>query len=110
MYLGGVSRGAGVALKFALTEKCPVHNCIALCPAVPAIDANDIPIVNNPLKVFFILGSEDHATNQAVEKLRQTLRDRGIRQKVLVVRGLGHAIPGNLSEYTEAGLQFIGSE
>lgn len=108
--LGGVSRGAEIALLSLFSDNTRADGFISVIPSVGTFTKRFIekanPLTRKDLRGFIITGEEDprHHNTQLVFKF---LRDQGIVCQLHSAPGVGHTIPENFDIILEQAINFV---
>lgn len=106
---GGVSQGAAVALRLALTgDSVPALGFIAVVPAIrnAAFDEAISAAARRGVRGWLITGERDYGRSDA-EALRARLIEAGVPCALDVVPGLGHDMPEDFEDRLPSALDFV---
>lgn len=107
--LGGASRGAGVAVEFALRQ-APFASrgfiAVVGSPAPEKIEEHVARAVSARVRGVFITGEHDGARDR-VESTYRLLHDAGMSVSLTVLPGMGHDYPPDFSEHLSEALAYV---
>ncbi|NIO38316.1 hypothetical protein GTO27_11540 [Candidatus Bathyarchaeota archaeon] len=112
--LGGVSRGAEIALMALFLGTAPANGFISVIPSVGSftkrfLEKNHPPKWKGNMRGFIVVGEED-PRHHNTEIVYEFLTKQGVDCQLYSVPKLGHSIPDNFSLILERAVQFVLTE
>lgn len=108
--LAGASQGAGQAIRLAFAKRVPgCRGFIAVVGAPPLerLGPTTESSWGDHVRGFLIAGSEDALSRPSQQRLQSELDGRNVPSRLVIVDGLGHQYPSNLTELTHDAVEFI---
>lgn len=108
VYIGGMSAGGTAAMDFAINQIIPIKRVFGVCPGIPQeFDAERVEKAKlSDLKVMMVAGENDHYIPRQ-EEMITVLQEQNIPYTYIIIPGMGHDIPDDLSERWIEAIQFF---
>ncbi len=103
-----MSAGGTAAMDFAINQIIPIKGVFGICPGIPQeFDNERVEKAKlSGLKVMMIAGENDHYRPKQEEMVKVFI-DQYISYEYIIIPGMGHDIPNDLSERWVEAVQFF---
>lgn len=110
--IAGISMGARIAMRMALTSAMRLKSFLAISPFLPPDDTWDWDALaqaggRKQVRGYFILGAEDQANLAGAEPLTASLDKGEIPWEMETHPGMGHSYPNACNKSLENAVQFL---